>query len=81
MGDFKLIRGYPGTYDGYHGEGTIGYTSELDPYDIDDEPIDFDVPDDWTQDEIYAKKCEGRVMLFNVIGKSLEMTLELNETR
>ena len=72
MGDFKLIRGFPGMYDGYHGDGTIGYTEVLDPYRIKDEPIDFEVPHGWRAREIYAKKAEGHVLLFNVMGK-LEM--------
>ena len=74
MGDFKLIRGFPGMYDGYHGDGNIGNTEVLDPYGIKDEPINFEVPDGWKAREIYAKKAEGHVLLFNVMGK-LEMGL------
>merc|ERR1711976_24224 len=67
MGDFKLVRGNPGAYDGYHSDGTMTYTRLYDPFGIKDDPIDFEVPVGWTLDDIYAKKAEGHVLLFNVM--------------
>ena len=30
IGDYKLIKGYPGLYDGWEADGTLGFTHELD---------------------------------------------------
>ena len=68
MGDYKLIRGHPGEYDGYH-PAIVGETCTADPYGIKDEPIDFEVDPKWSCNDIYAVKAEGHVMLFDVMSK------------
>ena len=68
MGDYKLIRGHPGEYDGYH-PAIVGQTCNADPYGIKDEPNPPIVEPHWSCNDIYAVKAEGHVMLFDVMSR------------
>ena len=63
---YRLIRGHPGEYDGYHPD-IVGETCTADPYGIKDEPTEVDPS--WGCNDIYAVKAEGHVMLFDVMSK------------
>ena len=70
VGDYKLFRGYPGDYDGYHADGYVKHSYETDPCNVNDLPDeDFDLEEGWSHYEVYAKKAEGCILLFNVVGK------------
>jgi hypothetical protein len=86
VGDYKLLRGFPGLYDGYESDGSLGFTHLVDLISSkrgvhSNQTLAMKEIEalkrgsynfDWGAIAAYVKKVSSVVQLYNVVGECLD---------